>query len=253
MIEFRYLLLINKNVLLVQKWIGVTYGMFPKFPFSITFKIRTFTCCTQISLLCQIHICFKIPFCEMVEPAIFIFRWRYSKSPYQTIWCHIRADCKLVTHHIFASFNNSFLFRYQTRVFISVHHFKLPIMNKIFPSFWGKIIYGKCSKIGGKGKYFNLRGRSRGAWRKLRNKDLHDLNSSENVVTIVMKKDEMWAPCNKHWGRREMCRGYWWETCRNYSAWNGKWQREREREREKSVFYFCHFLILYRVCLGWIK
>lgn len=72
--------------------------------------------------------------------------------------------------------------------------------------------------MGGKGKHFNLRGRSRGAWRKLRNKDLHDLNSSENVVTMVMKKDEMGAPCDKHWGEEKRVEGTGGKTCRNDSA-----------------------------------
>jgi hypothetical protein len=53
------------------------------------------------------------------------------------------------------------------------------------------------------GKYFNFRG-SNGAWRKLRNKDLHDLYSSENVFTMVMQKDEMEAPCDKHWGEEKL-------------------------------------------------
>jgi len=79
--KFRDFLLINKKVAHVQKWIAVTYGMFPKFPFSNIFKIGKFACCTQISALSPIHIFFKFPFCEMVKLVIFIFRRRYSKSP----------------------------------------------------------------------------------------------------------------------------------------------------------------------------
>ena len=79
--RFRDLRLLNKKVAHFQKWIVVTFGMFPKFPFSNIFKIGKFACCTQISALCPIHIFFKFSFCEMVELVIFIFRRRYSKSP----------------------------------------------------------------------------------------------------------------------------------------------------------------------------
>jgi len=78
--KFRDLLLINKKVEHVQKWIVVTYGMFPKFSFSNIFKIGKFVCCTQISAPCPIHIFFRFPLREMVELVIFIFRSCNSKS-----------------------------------------------------------------------------------------------------------------------------------------------------------------------------
>jgi len=67
---------------------------------------------------------------------------------HQTTSRHIRADCKLVTHHIFASVNNSLLFRYQTLVFISVHPFKLLIMKKFTPYFEGKLLTESTRKWG---------------------------------------------------------------------------------------------------------
>jgi hypothetical protein len=64
--------------------------------------------------------------------------------------------------------------------------------------------------MGCKGKYFNLR-ESNSFCRKLDNKDLYDLYSSKNVATMVMKKDKIVAPCDKH-ERRETCTRFWWEN-----------------------------------------
>jgi hypothetical protein len=45
-----------------------------------------------------------------------------------------------------------------------------------------------------------------------------DLYSSENVAVMVMQKDEMGAPCDKH-GREEKCvQGSGRKTCRKESA-----------------------------------
>jgi hypothetical protein len=122
--------------------------MFPKFPFSNIFKIGKFVCCIHRFLL----------FVRYTYASGFHFvRWwnllsLFSEGDTQNVPNHqttsrqILADCKLVIHHIFASVNNSLLFRYQTRVFISVHAFKLLIMNKIDPLFWGKIIEEKVRK-----------------------------------------------------------------------------------------------------------
>jgi len=67
------------------------------------------------------------------------------------------------------------------------------------------------------GKNFNLRG-SNGAWIKLRNKDLHDLYSSENVVTMVIQKDEMGAPSDKHGREEKSVQRSGGKTCRKESA-----------------------------------
>jgi hypothetical protein len=78
-------------------------------------------------------------------------------------------------------------------------------------------IDGKCSKMACYGKYFKIRG-SNSAWRKLRNMDLYDFYSSENVVTMVMQKDEMGAPCDKHGGGEKCVQGSGGKTFRKEIA-----------------------------------
>jgi hypothetical protein len=49
-----------------------------------------------------------------------------------------------------------------------------------------------------------------GEWRKLQNKELNDLFSSQNVIRVI-KSITRWAGCVARMGREERCiQGLWW-------------------------------------------
>jgi hypothetical protein len=47
----------------------------------------------------------------------------------------------------------------------------------------------------------------RGEWRNLRNEELHDLNSSHNIVRVIKSKGMGWAGHIARMG--EACKGFW--------------------------------------------
>jgi hypothetical protein len=47
-----------------------------------------------------------------------------------------------------------------------------------------------------------------GGWRKLHNEELHDLNSSPNVITMIKTRRMLWAG-NVAYMRRGMHIGFW--------------------------------------------
>jgi hypothetical protein len=51
-----------------------------------------------------------------------------------------------------------------------------------------------------------------GEWRKLHNKQVHDLYSSPSIIRIMKLRRMRWAGMEHEWGRREMCIGCWWES-----------------------------------------
>jgi hypothetical protein len=42
-----------------------------------------------------------------------------------------------------------------------------------------------------------------GEWRKLHNKELHDLYSSPSIIRIILEEDEMGEPCGTNGGKEE--------------------------------------------------
>jgi hypothetical protein len=53
-----------------------------------------------------------------------------------------------------------------------------------------------------------------GEWRKLHNKDLHDLYSSPSTIRMIKSKRMRWAELVARIGRRETRIVYWWESQR---------------------------------------
>jgi hypothetical protein len=50
-----------------------------------------------------------------------------------------------------------------------------------------------------------------GEWRKLHNKELHDLYSSPRIIWIIKLRRMRWAGHVTRMGRRGMLIDYWWE------------------------------------------
>jgi hypothetical protein len=53
-----------------------------------------------------------------------------------------------------------------------------------------------------------------GEWRKLHNKELHDLYSSPSIIKIIKSRRMRWAGHVARMGRRGMRIDYWWESQR---------------------------------------
>jgi hypothetical protein len=53
-----------------------------------------------------------------------------------------------------------------------------------------------------------------GEWRKLHNKELHDLYSSPSIIRIIKSKRMRWAAQVARMGRRGTLIDYWWESQR---------------------------------------
>jgi hypothetical protein len=49
-----------------------------------------------------------------------------------------------------------------------------------------------------------------GDWRKLHNKELHNLSSSPSIIRMIKTRRMRWAGHVALMGRREMHIGYWW-------------------------------------------
>jgi hypothetical protein len=62
----------------------------------------------------------------------------------------------------------------------------------------------------------NLIGQKRdevtGEWRKLHNKELHDLYSSTSIIRIIKSRRMRWAGHVARMGRRGTLIDYWWES-----------------------------------------
>lgn len=67
---------------------------------------------------------------------------------HQTTSRHIRANCKLFAHHIFASVNNSLLFRNHTRVFLVYFLLNCLLRIKLIPYVEGKLLTENVRKWG---------------------------------------------------------------------------------------------------------
>jgi hypothetical protein len=53
-----------------------------------------------------------------------------------------------------------------------------------------------------------------GEWRKLHNKELHDLFSSPSIIRIIKSRRMRWAGHVARRGRRGTLIDYWWESQR---------------------------------------
>jgi hypothetical protein len=51
-----------------------------------------------------------------------------------------------------------------------------------------------------------------GGWKKLHNEELHNLNSSPNIIKMIKSKRMRWAWHVARMGRRGMHIEYWWES-----------------------------------------
>jgi hypothetical protein len=51
-----------------------------------------------------------------------------------------------------------------------------------------------------------------GEWRKLQNKELHDLCSSPSIIRIIKSRKMRWADHVARMGRRGTLIDYWWEN-----------------------------------------
>jgi hypothetical protein len=49
-------------------------------------------------------------------------------------------------------------------------------------------------------------------WRKLHNKELHDLYSSPSIISIIKSRRMTWAGNVARMGRRGTLIDYWWES-----------------------------------------
>jgi hypothetical protein len=66
-----------------------------------------------------------------------------------------------------------------------------------------------------------------GEWRKLHNKELHDLYSSPSVIRKIKSRRIRWAGHVARMGRRGTRIDYWWESQRDRDHWEdqdvGRW------------------------------
>jgi hypothetical protein len=51
-----------------------------------------------------------------------------------------------------------------------------------------------------------------GGWRKLHNEELHNLHSSQSIITMIKLRRMRWTGHVARMGRRGMHIGYWWES-----------------------------------------
>jgi hypothetical protein len=63
-------------------------------------------------------------------------------------------------------------------------------------------------------KFGSKRDEVTGEWRKLHNKELHDLYSSLSIIRIIKSRWMRWAGHVARMGRRGTLVDYWWESQR---------------------------------------
>jgi hypothetical protein len=51
-----------------------------------------------------------------------------------------------------------------------------------------------------------------GEWRKLHNRELHNLYSSPDIIRQIKSRRMRWARHVARMGEEETCRGFWWES-----------------------------------------
>jgi hypothetical protein len=73
-------------------------------------------------------------------------------------------------------------------------------------------LHGKST--GGLTKLCNEEPEVTGEWRKLHNKELHDLYSSPSIIRIIKSRRMRWAGHVARRGRRGTFIDYWWESQR---------------------------------------
>jgi hypothetical protein len=69
-----------------------------------------------------------------------------------------------------------------------------------------------------------------GEWRKLHSEELHNLNSSQDIIRKVKSRRMRWRGMWHAWERREKCTRVWWESPKERDHFEdqgigGKWDQ----------------------------
>jgi hypothetical protein len=58
-----------------------------------------------------------------------------------------------------------------------------------------------------------------GEWRKLHNKEVHDLYCSPSIARVIKSRRMRWAGHVAQMGRGEACTGFWWRNQTERNRW----------------------------------